>query len=146
MKKEIESILKELENSKELELFGIEKASLKRMLEYEKMLAPFPVEEEKGENLVTKCMSTVYLIGNKKNGKMKYFATSDSKFVKSELYFILTFFNDLTPEEIVSRKTFEEYNEFISKLKKWVPISMNREQGFEGAYERIVKIAKENLG
>jgi len=77
--------------------------------------------------------------------KMNYLATSDSAFVKSELYFILTFFNELAPEEILSENVKKEYNQFFSELQKLVPMSMNRQQGFEGAYERIIEIAKDNL-
>ncbi|NCN51885.1 hypothetical protein GW931_02645 [archaeon] len=145
MKKEIENILNELTESKELENFGIDKASLEKMITYGKKLFPFPKDEKKERNLVTKCMSTVYLIGNKKEGKMNYLATSDSAFVKSELYFILTFFNELAPEEILSENVKKEYNQFFSELQKLVPMSMNRQQGFEGAYERIIEIAKDNL-
>ena len=97
------------------------------------------------ENLVTKCMSTVYLFGKNEKGKMKYFAFSDSLFVKSELYFLITFFEGLTPEEILSENVKNQYETFFKGLKKIVPISMTRTQGFEGAYERILKIARENL-
>jgi len=145
MKKEIEKILKELTESRELEVLGIPNASLQEMISYGKKLFPFPKDEKKEINLVTKCMSTVHLVGTKENGKMNYLATSNSAFVRSELYFITLFFNGLSPEEILSEKIKKEYNETFSKLQELVPMSMNRQQGFEGAYERIIEIAKKNL-
>ncbi len=143
--KEINLLLENLKNAKKLEEIGMEKESLKKLIEYGDKLEKFPDEQKIESNLVTKCMSTVYLYGEKENKKMKYLATSDSAFVRGELYLILSFFKNLKPKEIISKETNKEYINFFSEIKNLVPISMVRSQGFGGIYEKIVEIAIKNL-
>ena len=144
-KNNTEKILTELKESEKLKEFGEENSVSIKMLSYGEKLEKFPEEMKKDENLVTKCMSTVFLAGHKDGNKMKYFATSNSAFVRSELYIILSFFRDMEPKEIISQEIEKEYKSFFEKLNKLIPMSIARTQGFEGAYERIVKIAIKNI-
>jgi len=51
-------------------------------------------------------------------------------------------FNGLSPEAIVSPDTATRFLEFFNSLSQYISISMNRQQGFFGMYERIREIAK----
>jgi len=135
--------LKELADAKDAEDLGMDNEGLKKLVEYGTQLEPFPESKKTQGNMVAKCLSTVYLIGEKKEGKMYFLATSDSAFVKGELYILLEIFNNFTPNELISEETKKDFYDFYNELKELVSISMNRQQGFQGIYEKIKEISSQ---
>jgi cysteine desulfuration protein SufE len=137
-------VLDRFKQAKEAELAGMEYLTYRSLIDAGKKIEPFPDAKRTEENLVTKCTSTVHLIGENRNGKMHYTADSDAAFVKGELAILLGVFNDLTPEIILSQETADRFMNFFNGLSQYISISMNRQQGFFGMYERIREIAKQH--
>ena len=136
MKLEIQSCAR----AKEAENMGMEHETYKHLMSYEDRLTPFPEENKVTSNLVTKCQSTVYLTGEIKLGHVYFTATSDSAFVRGELGLVLSLFQGMTVEEFTNEETKKNYVNFCSDLSEYVKISINRSQGLEGIYERMVEI------
>ena len=132
--------------AKEAESLGMEHETYKHLMSYEKRLEPFPEEDKISSNLVTKCRSTVYLTGNIESGLVYFNASSDSAFVRGELGLILSLFQGMTPEQLTNETTRNSYVSFCNELTDYVKISINRTQGLEGIYERMIEIVKSDLG
>ena len=137
--------LGEVKKAKAAEEMGFRDEALKRILSYGRSLSPMPEEQKTAESRVTKCMSDVYVAGKPVGGLMQYIADSSSVFVKGELYMILELLNGLAPQDILLGETKREVDSFFAELQKYAPISMARQQGFEGIFERMAKIASRYL-
>jgi cysteine desulfuration protein SufE len=145
LEERMSEVLDTFKQAKEMEAAGMEYLTYRSLIDSGKKLEPFPEGERTEENLVTKCTSTVHLIGQKRDGRMHYVADSDAAFVKGELAILMGLFNGLPPEAIVSPDTATRFREFFNTLSQYISISMNRQQGFFGMYERIREIARRHV-
>lgn len=137
----LSGVLDKFREARAMEDAGMEYLTYRALIDAGKKLEPFPDDQKTEENLVTKCTSTVHLIGDIRNGTMHYRGDSDAAFVKGELAVLLGIFNGLPPDVIVRRDTTERFTDFFEKLRRFVSISMNRTQGFFGMYEKMREIA-----
>ncbi|MBI2045625.1 SufE family protein [Candidatus Pacearchaeota archaeon] len=140
----LDTVIEEIKEAKEAEKqLGMDFGPYTLLMDIGKKLPPFPKEYKTEKNLVTKCRSTVYIIGEKSEGKVVFFGDSDSIFVKGELAVLLKTFSGLTPKEIIDENSNKKLEEFLNEAKSYLPISMSRSEGFYGMYEKIKKIAEE---
>ena len=128
--------------AKQAEAMGMEYETYKHLMSYENRLEPFREEDKIESNLVTKCQSTVYMTGDVQSGSVNFNAASDSAFVRGELGLVLSLFQGMTPEELKDEDTKNRYVQFCSELSDYVKLSINRAQGLEGIYEKMVEIVK----
>ncbi len=135
-------VLDKFRQAKEMEDAGMEYLTYKALIDAGKKLGAYPEEQRTEENLVTKCTSTVHMIGENRDGKMYYTADSDAAFVKGELGILLGMFNGEALEVILSDDTKTQFTDFFAKFQNYVSISMNRTQGFFGMFEKIREIAQ----
>lgn len=141
----MKEVLDKFRQAKEMEDAGMEYLTYKTLIEAGKKLESFPDDERTEDNLVTKCTSTVHMIGEGRDGKMFYRADSDAAFVKGELGILLGVFNGEPAEVILSDETKTQFTVFFERLQNFVSISMNRTQGFFGMFEKIREIAQQRF-
>mgnify|MGYP001613198963 CR=1 FL=1 len=138
----LDTILEEIKEAKEAEVsFGKEFGPYMLLIDYGKSLLPLPKEHKTEKNLVTKCRSTVYIIGGRDGDHINYYGDSDSVFVKGELAVLLKTLSGLTPEEIISKQAQEKLEKFMDEAKTYLPLSTSRSEGFFGMYEKMREIA-----
>ena len=135
-------VLDKFRQAKEMENAGMEYLTYKSLIDAGKKLESYPEDQRTEANLVTKCTSTVHMIGESQDGNMFYTADSDAAFVKGELGILLGVFNGESSEVILSDDTKTQFTDFFEKLQNYVSISMNRTQGFFGMFEKIREIAQ----
>lgn len=130
--------------AKQAEAMGMEYETYKHLMSYENRLEPFLEDDKIESNLVTKCQSTVYLTGDIQRGHVYFNASSDSAFVRGELGLVLSLFQGMTPEELAHDETKNRYVKFCDELSDYVKLSINRAQGLEGIYEKMVEIVEKD--
>ena len=138
----LDTVIEEIKEAKEAEAqLGAEFGPYMLLIDYGKGLSPLAEEHKIEKNLVTKCRSTVYIIGELNEDYVNYHGDSDSVFVKGELAILLKTLNGLTPAEIVSRQTQEGLERFMGEAKTYLPLSTSRSEGFYGMYGKMREIA-----
>ncbi len=142
----LDTVLEEIKEAKEAEAqLGAEFGPYMLLIDYGKSLPPLAKEHKNEKNLVTKCRSTVYIIGEFKENYVNYQGDSDSVFVKGELAILLKTLNGLTPIDIVGKQVQEKLDRFMDKAKMYLPLSTSRSEGFYGMYGKMKEIAKNLL-
>jgi cysteine desulfuration protein SufE len=137
----MKEVLDKFRQAKEMENAGMEYLTYKTLIDAGKKLEPYPEDQRTEDNLVTKCTSTVHMIGESRDGSMFYTADSDAAFVKGELGILLGLFNGESSEVILNDDTKTLFTNFFEELQNYVSISMNRTQGFFGMFEKIRELA-----
>lgn len=66
-----------------------------------KKLSPIPEEMRRPENLIHGCQSQVWLDAKLENGKVRYFADSDSLITKGMIALFVRVLDEETPDEIL---------------------------------------------
>ena len=127
------------EEAKMLGIEGMEHQAYRELLAMAEYLGDFPEPGKTPENQVAKCQSTVYVIGEIRDGKMFYKGTSDAAFVQGELSILVNAMSGRTPCEVVVAGP--QVHRFLKELKGIISLSMTRGEGFLGIYERMREIA-----
>ena len=131
------SIKKRLENIKEdLEFFDEELAKYEYIIDLGKKLPPFDEKNQIPENLVHGCTAQVWLICEKKDGKLFFYGTSDAIIVKGLVYIILEIFSNSTIEEL---KDIDM--DIVRELGLSEVITPNRQSGVIGMIKKIKEYA-----
>ena len=107
------------------------------IIEMGKSLTGIPDEMKKEEFLIPGCQSRVWLIPEKKDGKLHFRADSDAIITKGIVSLLLRVFNDRTPEEIANSKLF-----FIDEIGLSSNLSPTRANGLASMVDKIYHYAK----
>jgi cysteine desulfuration protein SufE len=93
-----------------------------------------PVDEEilTDENSINGCQSQLWLKADINNGKIHYFAYSDSLIVKGMLFLLLKVLNDNTPHDIIKSDLY-----FINKIGLTTNLSPSRANGLMNIVKQI---------
>jgi len=97
---------------------------------------------KKEEFLIPGCQSKVWLVPEKKDGKLHFRADSDAIITRGIINLLLRVFNDRTPAEITETKLF-----FIDELGLSSNLSPTRANGLASMVEKIyhyAQVFKEN--
>lgn len=135
-------LIETLTEAKEEEAMGFEHQSYKTLIDFGKLVQPFPEKLRIEKFMIDKCTSTVYLVCTVNKNKMHFQGDSDAQFVKGELGMLISIFEGISPQELNSDVTQKQFTEFFEQLEGLVPISMNRKQGFVSMFERMKRSAK----
>lgn len=102
-------------------------------------LPPLPAELQTEENIVKGCMSTVWMITeveNSNNGDadtLNIQADSDSIIVKGLIVLLLAFYNNMTPQEVVTA----DIETYLKKLGLNQHLSPQRRNGLFSMVKRL---------
>ncbi len=107
------------------------------IIEMGKNLKGIPEELKKEEFLIPGCQSRVWLIPEKKDGKLHFQADSDAIITKGIVSLLLRVFNDRTPDEISASKLF-----FIDEIGLSSNLSPTRANGLASMVDKIYHYAK----
>lgn len=130
-------IEKRVEKIKEdLDFFDDELQKYEYIIDLGKKLEEFDEKEKITANLVHGCTSQVWLICEKKDGKLYFSGTSDAIIVKGLVYMILEIFSDTSIEELK-----EVDMDIVHELKLSEVITPNRQSGVIGMIRKIKEYA-----
>ena len=99
-------------------------------------LDPFPEEEKTEENTIKGCQSRVWLISEKKDGKLLFRADSDAIITKGIISLLVSVYSGRTPEEIAADDVG-----FIGAIGLRENLSPTRANGLVSMIERMKEIA-----
>lgn len=136
MHSEIETRIEEI--VEELSFFDDELEKYEYLVDTGKALAPLSEYEKKDKYLIQGCTSQVWLICEKKDGKLIFRGDSNTVIVKGLVAIIIKIFSDLTPKEIVDFDTAR-----LGVLGLAEIITPNRQNGLKSMIERIKIYAQE---
>ena len=107
------------------------------IIEMGKNIKGIPDELKKDEFLIPGCQSKVWLIPEKKEGKLHFSADSDAIISRGVVALLLRVFNDRTPEEIKNTNLF-----FIDEIGLQSNLSPNRANGLASMINKIYHYAE----
>ncbi len=107
------------------------------ILDCAKNLKPIPQKYRKEEYLIKECQSKTWLVAEKNNNKIEYYADSESDFVKGLVAILLKIYSGNEANEILNIDTF--FFEETEILKYLSPL---RQKGLLGVKDRIKWYAK----
>lgn len=120
----------------DLALFDDDLEKYEYIIDLGKQLEEFDSENEKDENLVQGCTSKVWLVCEKKEGKLFFYANSNAMIVKGLVYILINIFSGLSPTEIL-----ETDLNVLKQLNLTEIITPNRQSGVRGMIKRIKEYA-----
>ncbi|MCF7874815.1 MAG: SufE family protein [Candidatus Omnitrophica bacterium] len=103
-----------------------------------KQLTPFKPELKTENNLIKGCQSRVWLASELKNGRMHYFADSDTAITKGVVALLLKILNNQSPQAICNADLY-----FIKKTDLESELSPIRANGLLSALEEIKNKARQ---
>ena len=106
------------------------------LIELGKALEPFPEAEKTEENTIKGCQSRVWLISEKKDGKLLFRADSDAIITKGIISLLVSVYSGRTPEEIAA----DDFG-FIGAIGLRENLSPTRANGLVSMIERMKEIA-----
>lgn len=131
----LETIQKKIESLKQIFLpLSTEEEKYKKIIEMGSILALFPDEEKKEDNLVDGCQSLLYLHIQVKNGKAQLKIDSDALISKGLAALIFFVYNDQPLKEIIITPP-----KFLNDLGILKSLSPNRATGVISLYSKIQK-------
>ncbi|NVJ53301.1 MAG: SufE family protein [Campylobacteraceae bacterium] len=131
------TIEKRVQDIKEdLDFFDDELQKYEYIIDLGKKLPQLEEEYKVPENIVHGCTSQVWLIAQKKDGKLYFKGTSDAVIVKGLVYIILNIFSDSTVEELKEVDMDIVYELGLSEV-----ITPNRQSGVIGMIKKIKEYA-----
>ena len=134
----MEKSLQEIENEV-VESFSMYDEWLDRyeyIIDLGKSLDPLPEEKKTEENLIKGCQSRVWLVSEKRDGKIYFSADSDAIITKGIISLLISVYSGRTAEEIAS----DDFS-FIEKIGLKENLSPTRANGLASMIERIKAIA-----
>ena len=117
----------------EFEILGDDREStIFYIMELGGNLEPFPVSEQKEENIIKGCQSKVWLIAEENDGKIHYQADSNTDITKGLISLLIRVLNDRTPQEILGA----ELN-FIERIGMGNIIGSQRSNGLAAMIKQM---------
>ncbi|WP_332921710.1 SufE family protein [Persicobacter psychrovividus] len=95
-------------------------------------LPALPEADRVDQNVIKGCQSTVWLIGDLKEGKVHFDADSNTGITKGLISMLLRVYNERTPEEILAADLY-----FIDKIGMSGIISSQRSNGLTAMIKQI---------
>jgi cysteine desulfuration protein SufE len=120
--KSIEEI--EAEIVEEFSLFDSWDDKYEYIIDLGKKLPPLDEQHKKDENKVKGCQSTVWLVADYENGRVKYKAESDAVIVKGLISMLIRVLSDQKPDDIVQAKL-----DFIKDIGMMSHLAQTRSNG-----------------
>ncbi len=120
-------------------LFDDEMDRYEYLIDEGKKLAELPEAYRLDKNLVQGCTSKVWLHGEQKDGKMFYYADSNTAITKGIVALLLRVANAQSPSTVANLQF-----EFIEKSGLKEHLSSQRSNGLLSMIQQLKKIAKEN--
>jgi cysteine desulfuration protein SufE len=100
-------------------------------------LPPLPTELQTEDNIVKGCMSTVWVVtdveGDGDEGKLNIQADSDSIIVKGLIVLLLSFYNNMSPQEVAAA----DVESYLGKLGLNQHLSPQRRNGLFSMVKRL---------
>jgi cysteine desulfuration protein SufE len=100
-------------------------------------LPPLPTELQTEDNIVKGCMSTVWVVtdveGEGDEGKLNIQADSDSIIVKGLIVLLLSFYNNMSPQEVAAA----DVESYLGKLGLNQHLSPQRRNGLFSMVKRL---------
>lgn len=130
----IENRIKNIKD--DLELFEEDLEKYEYIIDLGKTLKPLDSKHMKNENLVQGCTSKVWLICEKKDNKLYFYADSNAAIVKGLVQILISIFSGLKAIEIsnIDLKILKELN--LTEI-----VTPNRQSGVQGMIKRIKEYA-----
>ena len=122
MNKSIEEIEQEI--IEEFSLFDSWDDKYEYIIDLGKKLPPLNEQHKKDENKVKGCQSTVWLVAEYENGRVKYKAESDAVIVKGLISMLIRVLSDQKPDDIVQAKL-----DFIREIGMMSHLAQTRSNG-----------------
>jgi cysteine desulfuration protein SufE len=107
-----------------------------KIMEIGARLPPYPVENKTEENIVPGCQSIVFIHAEEIDGKLYFNAQSDSLLSAGLAYLCITFYSNLSPEEILKKPP-----EFLDTLGLTKSLTPGRSNGLASMINTIKKIS-----
>ena len=104
------------------------------LIEMGDALKPFPEDQKLSENLVPGCQSRVWLIANKKEDSLEFFADSDSSITKGMIALLVRVFSGQKKEEIQNADL-----NFLKEIGLDKHLSISRRNGLYSMVEKLRK-------
>jgi len=102
------------------------------VMELGQKLPPMPEEDKTEENVVKGCQSKVWLTSRLEDGKVYFFADSNTAITKGLVSLLTRIFNGQTPENILSSDLF-----FMQKIGMERFIGTQRSNGFAAMIKQM---------
>ena len=118
----IEEIEKEI--VEEFSLFDSWDDKYEYIIDLGKKLAPLDQQYKKDENKVKGCQSTVWLVADYNEGRVRYKAESDAVIVKGLISMLIRVLSNQKPEDIVNAKL-----DFIKEIGMMSHLAQTRSNG-----------------
>ncbi len=103
------------------------------LIDLGRKLPPFPEEYRRDEFKLKGCQSQVWLVGEKRDGRLVFHAISDAAIVSGIIAVLLRVYSDRTPEEIVATEP-----DFVAAIGLDQHLSPTRKNGL-GAMLKAIK-------
>lgn len=117
----------------EFEILGDDKEStIYFIMELGSAMEPLPEESRIEENIIKGCQSKVWLTAEEQEGKVHYFADSNTDITKGLISLLLRVLNNRAPEEIIDAKL-----DFIERIGMGSIIGSQRSNGFAAMIKQI---------
>lgn len=101
-------------------------------------LPDFPEEWKTEDNRLHGCQSQVWMVPEEADGRLKFYATSDSAIVSGLIALLLKVYSDRRPEDIVNTPP-----EFVSEIELDKHLSPTRSNGLGAMIQKIRQLAAE---
>lgn len=130
----IEEIEKEI--VEEFSLFDNWDDKYEYIIDLGKKLPPLEDQYKKDENKVRGCQSTVWLVGDYRDGRMFYKAESDAVIVKGLISLLIRVLSGQTPDDIVNARL-----DFINQIGMMSHLAQTRSNGLLAMVKQIKNYA-----
>ncbi|WP_026944716.1 SufE family protein [Algoriphagus marincola] len=121
----------------EFEILGEDREStIFYIMELGEKLPQFPADEQKDENLIKGCQSKVWLIADEENGKVRYFADSNTDITKGLISLLIRVLDNRSPEEIIQADL-----NFIDRIGMGSIIGSQRSNGLASMIQQMKRYA-----
>ncbi|MFH1050483.1 MAG: SufE family protein [bacterium] len=110
------------------------------LMDYGSKLGDFPKESMTEVNKIHGCQSTVYITGEKIDGRIFFKGYADSKLVSGQVAILLSIFDGQMAEELINNSKVH-LDKFVSSTNIIASLSPSRQNAFGSMYEHAKKLA-----
>ncbi len=117
----------------EFEILGDDKEStIYFIMELGAGMEKLPESARVEDNIIKGCQSKVWLIAEEQDGKVHYYADSNTDITKGLIFLLLRILNDRSPEEILNANL-----DFVERIGMGAIIGSQRSNGFAAMIKQI---------
>ena len=110
------------------------------LMDYGSNLGAFPKELMTMENKIHGCQSTVYIIAEKRDGRLFFKGYADSKLVQGQVAILLSILDGQLAEDIINNSK-QQLDKFVDSTNMITSLSPSRQNAFGSMYEHAKKLA-----